>query len=65
MPNERSVRIVTRSVNGAPAGPYVDEYDVEELTARQYRYIWRSTKIEFSSIRVDAHFVFPDCELVS
>ena len=60
-----TVRVRTTSINGLPAGPFVDDYRTEELTAESYRYVWVQTGMEYTSRRVDANFTFPECGLTS
>jgi hypothetical protein len=65
MLDEHRIRIVTQFVGLIRAGPYVDDYDIEELTAQRLRVMWVGKNIEYFSTRVDAQFTFPDCEAVS
>jgi hypothetical protein len=60
-----TVRVTTTSVDGIPAGPYIDDYRTEELTAQFYRYVWIQKGVTYTSQRVDANFKFPDCGLTS
>jgi hypothetical protein len=65
MLDERTVRVVTTSVNGEPAGPYVYDYRTEELTEQLYRYTSIQRGVLFTSHRVDADFDFRKCDLTS
>jgi hypothetical protein len=60
-----TVRIVTTTVDGLPAGPYTDDYRTIELGDQTYHYVHIQTNTPYISHRVDAHFDFPNCGLTS
>jgi hypothetical protein len=58
-------RIVTTSINGAKAGPFVDDYHIDELSESRFRYTHLSTAVTYSATRVDEKADFPPCESTS
>jgi hypothetical protein len=64
-PDDATVRVVVTSVDGEPVEPSTDDYHTWELTEQLYRYISIRTGVPYTSHRVDANFVFRECDLTS